>query len=61
MQENGGCWVGQLGALSQPQLLVPFLTAMAFGLLPLLDARIAAVWSLIPTLVVLVAMVIEFT
>lgn len=35
--------------------------AMAFGLLPVLDAWIAAVWRLISILVVLVAMVIEFT
>lgn len=34
---------------------------MAFGLLPVLDAWITAVWSLISILVVLVAMVIEFT
>lgn len=57
----GGAGKASWGAFSQPQLLVPFLTVMAFGLLPLLDARIAAVWSLIPILVVLVAMVIEFT
>lgn len=60
-QVNGGCWVGELGCRFLPQAPVPILTAVAFGLLPLLDAWVTAVWGLIPVLVVLVAMVIEFT
>lgn len=60
-QVNRGCWVGELGCLFLPQAPIPILTAMAFGLLLLLDAWVTAVWGRIPVLVVLVAMVIEFT
>lgn len=50
-QVNGGCWVGELGCRFLPQVPVPILTAMAFGLLLLLDAWVTAVWGLIPVLV----------
>lgn len=60
MQMRGGV-LGRRAGVPLPLTLPLVSQITAFGLLPVLDAWITAVWSLISILVVLVAMVIEFT